>query len=174
MRTIEPIVRWDVAFSVFCLKSRYSGQQATLSKAVSHTGDGHLYVLIALVALLADGYTGRDFLLVGLTAFAIELPIYWFAKNTLKRRRPAEFSSLLYSHIVPSDKYSLPSGHSAAAFVMATLIGHFYPSLYLFSLIWATAIAGSRILLGVHFLTDVLIGAALGIACTSLAISFIL
>lgn len=174
MRTIEPIVRWDVAFSVFCLKNRYSRQHATLSKAVSHTGDGHLYVLIALVALLADSNTGRDFLLVGLTAFAIELPIYWLAKNTLKRRRPAEFSSLLHSHIVPSDKYSLPSGHSAAAFVMATLIGHFYPSLYLFSLVWATAIAGSRILLGVHFLTDVLIGAALGIACTSLAISFIL
>ena len=42
MRTIEPIVRWDVAFSVFCLKNRYSGQHATLSKAVSHTGDGHL------------------------------------------------------------------------------------------------------------------------------------
>ncbi|MEG3695028.1 phosphatase PAP2 family protein [Vibrio coralliirubri] len=171
MRTIEPIVRWDVAFSVFCLNNRYGGQHATLSKAVSHTGDGHLY---ALIALLADSNTGRDFLLVGLTAFAIELPIYWFAKNTLKRRRPAEFSSLLHSHIVPSDKYSLPSGHSAAAFVMATLIGHFYPSLYLFSLVWATAIAGSRILLGVHFLTDVLIGVALGIACTSLAISFIL
>jgi len=84
MRTIEPIVRWDVAFSVFCLKNRYSGQHATLSKAVSHTGDGHLYVLIALIALLADSSTGRDFLLVGLTAFAIELPIYWFAKNTLK------------------------------------------------------------------------------------------
>ena len=130
--------------------------------------------LIALIALLADSKSGSDFLIVGLTAFAIELPIYWFAKNTLKRRRPAEFSSLLYSHIVPSDKYSLPSGHAAAAFVMATLIGHFYPSLYLFSLIWATAIAVSRILLGVHFLTDVLIGAALGMACTSLAISLVL
>ncbi|MEL0611329.1 phosphatase PAP2 family protein, partial [Vibrio echinoideorum] len=78
-------------------------------------------------------------------------PIYWLAKYTLKRRRPAELSSLLYSHIVPYDKYSLPSGHSAAAFVMASLIGHFYPSLYPFSVVWATAIAGSRILLGVHF-----------------------
>ncbi|WP_434566598.1 phosphatase PAP2 family protein [Vibrio chagasii] len=174
MRTIEPIVRWDVAFSVFCLKNRFSCQHATVSKAISHTGDGHLYILIALITLLADSKTGSDFLIVGLTAFAIELPIYWFAKNTLKRRRPAEFSSLLHSHIVPSDKYSLPSGHAAAAFVMATLIGHFYPSLYLFSLAWATAIASSRILLGVHFLTDVLIGAALGIACTSLAISLVL
>ncbi len=45
MRTIEPIVRWDVAFASR-LKNRYSGQHATLSKAVSHTGDGHLYVLI--------------------------------------------------------------------------------------------------------------------------------
>ena len=117
MRTIEPIVRWDVAFSVFCLKNRFSGQHATVSKAISHTGDGHLYILIALIALLADSKTGSDFLIVGLTAFAIELPIYWFAKNTLKRRRPAEFSSLLHSHIVPSDKYSLPSGHAAAAFV---------------------------------------------------------
>ncbi|MGI9875538.1 phosphatase PAP2 family protein [Vibrio chagasii] len=174
MRTIEPIVRWDVAFSVFCLKNRFSGQHATVSKAISHTGDGHLYILIALIALLADSKTGSDFLIVGLTAFAIELPIYWFAKNTLKRRRPAEFSSLLHSHIVPSDKYSLPSGHAAAAFVMATLIGHFYPSLYLLSLAWAAAIAVSRILLGVHFLTDVLIGAALGMACTSLAISLVL
>ncbi|WP_299685612.1 phosphatase PAP2 family protein [uncultured Vibrio sp.] len=174
MRTIEPIVRWDVAFSVFCLKHRFSGQHATLSKAVSHTGDGHLYVLIALIALLGDSKTGSHFFMVGLAAFVIELPIYWLAKNTLKRRRPAEFSSLLHSHIVPSDKYSLPSGHAAAAFVMATLIGHFYPSLYPFSLVWATAIAGSRILLGVHFLTDVLIGAALGMACTSLAIHLIL
>ena len=174
MRTIEPIVRWDVAFSVFCLKNRFSGQHATVSKAISHTGDGHLYILIALIALLSDSKTGSDFLLVGLTAFAIELQIYWIAKNTLKRRRPAEFSSLLHSHNVPSDKYSLPSGHAAAAFVMATLIGHFYPSLYLFCLIWATAIAVSRILLGVHFLTDVLIGAALGMACTSLAISLVL
>ncbi|MCG9552252.1 phosphatase PAP2 family protein [Vibrio sp. Isolate31] len=174
MRTIEPIVRWDVAFSVFCLKNRFSGQHATVSKAISHTGDGHLYILIALIALLADSKTGSDFLIVGLTAFAIELPIYWFAKNTLKRRRPAEFSSLLHSHIVPSDKYSLPSGHAAAAFVMATLIGHFYPNLYLFSLVWAAVIAVSRILLGVHFLTDVLIGAALGMACTSLAVSLVL
>lgn len=174
MRTIEPIVRWDVAFSLFCLKSRYSQQTAQVSKAISHTGDGHLYLLFAIAALFLDEQTGQAFVMVGLAAFAVELPIYWLAKNTIKRRRPADFSSFLHSYIVPSDKYSLPSGHSAAAFVMATVIGHFYPQVYLLSLVWACLIAGSRILLGVHFFTDVLIGASLGIACASLAINGIL
>ncbi|MBW3697192.1 phosphatase PAP2 family protein [Vibrio sp. T187] len=174
MRTIEPIVRWDVAFSLFCLRSRYSQQSAAISKAVSHTGDGHLYVLLAVAALFIDQQAGGQFLLAGLAAFALELPIYWLAKNTLKRRRPSEFSTLLHSHITPSDKYSLPSGHTAAAFLMATLIGHFYPSLYPFCLVWASAIGCARILLGVHFLTDVLIGAALGVACANLAINGVL
>lgn len=138
MRTIEPIVRWDVAFSMFCLKSRYSKQTAQISKAISHTGDGHLYLLFAIAALFLDEQSGKAFLMVGLAAFAIELPIYWLAKNTIKRRRPAEFSTFLHSYIVPSDKYSLPSGHSAAAFVMATVIGHFYPQVYLVSLVWAS------------------------------------
>ena len=174
MRTIEPIIRWDVAFSFFCLRNRYSQQSAQVSKAISHTGDGHLYILLALVVVLLDQTSGTDFLLVGLSAFAMELPIYWLDKNTLKRRRPSEFSALLHSHITPSDKYSLPSGHTAAAFLMATLIGHFYPNLYLFSLLWASAIGVSRVLLGVHFLTDVLIGAALGIVCAVLAINGVL
>ena len=82
MRTIEPIVRWDVAFSLFCLKSRYSQQTAQISKAISHTGDGHLYLLFAIAALFLDEQAGQAFVMVGLAAFAIELPIYWLAKNT--------------------------------------------------------------------------------------------
>ena len=76
MRTIEPIepiVRWDVAFSVFCLKNRLSGQYAPLSKAVSHTWDGHLSLLIALLALLSHSKTGRAYLFVRLHAFTVHL-----------------------------------------------------------------------------------------------------
>lgn len=170
MRTIESIARFDLAFSLFCLQHRFNAQVANIAKAVSHTGDGHLYVVIGLLAWWMDATLGGLFLATGLTAFAMELPVYWVAKNSFRRRRPEEFSCQLTSFITPSDRYSLPSGHTAAAFVMATLIGHFYPDVHTGALIWASFIGAARILLGVHFLTDVVIGAALGISCASGAI----
>jgi undecaprenyl-diphosphatase len=170
---MEPIAKFDLAVSLFFLQHRFSHDVARLSKAISHTGDGHLYIMIGLSALLVDKVTGTLFLCTGLLAFAIELPIYWITKNSFRRKRPEEFSSQLISFITPSDKYSLPSGHTAAAFVMATLLGQFYPEFHLFSLIWASLIGAARILLGVHFLTDVIIGAALGTSCATVALTLL-
>lgn len=170
MRAIEPIARFDLAFSSFCLQHRFNLQVARISKAVSRSGDGHFYAVLGIVLWLFDSMLGGEFLSAGLMAFAIELPIYWVLKNSFKRRRPQELSNLLTAFITPSDRYSLPSGHTTAAFVMATLIGEFYPSFYLLAVIWASFIGLSRILLGVHFITDVVIGAGLGLVCAKAAL----
>jgi len=170
MRTIKPIAKLDLAFSTFCLQHKFNQPVAQVSKAVSHTGDGHLYVLFGVLAWSLDGKHGGVFLTAGLLAFAFELPIYWLLKNSFQRRRPQELSPLLTAYITPSDRYSLPSGHTAAAFVMATLIGQFYPDGYVLAFSWAALIGSARILLGVHFLTDVIIGAVLGASCATLSI----
>ncbi|MDN3608209.1 phosphatase PAP2 family protein [Vibrio ostreicida] len=171
MRSIEPIAKFDLAFSLFCLQHKFSHPLSRLSKAVSHTGDGHLYVLIGLLAGWFGGNVGVLFLMVGLLAFSIELPVYWMAKNLFKRRRPEELSELVTSFITPSDRYSLPSGHTAAAFLMATVIGHFYTDLEWFAFIWAGLIASSRVLLGVHFFSDVVLGALLGLGSAKIALA---
>lgn len=173
MRTIEPIAKFDLAFSLFCLQHKFTQPVSKLSRIVSHTGDGHLYALIGLLAWWFDGQVGKLFLAAGLLGFVIELPIYWLLKNVFKRRRPQELSVLIPSFITPYDRYSLPSGHTAAAFVMATLIGQFYPSFELVALTWATMIAMSRLLLGVHFLSDVLLGACLGFSCANAAVQWL-
>lgn len=170
MRTIEPIAKLDLAFSLLCLQHKFNQPMARVSKAVSHTGDGHLYVLFGLLAWTMDGYNGGLFLCAGLLAFVFELPVYWGLKNSFQRRRPSELSPHLTAYITPSDRYSLPSGHTAAAFVMATLIGHFYPELTGYALLWAALIGSARILLGVHFLSDVLIGACLGVGSATFAL----
>ncbi|MCG3729901.1 phosphatase PAP2 family protein [Vibrio cincinnatiensis] len=171
MRAIEPIAKLDLAFSVFCLHHKFNQPIARVSKAISHTGDGHLYLMFGLLAWVGDGLNGATFLTAGLIAFAIELPVYWGLKNSFQRRRPEDFSPLLTAFITPSDRYSLPSGHTAAAFLMAVLIGHFYPPLFFLALLWAGLIGTARILLGVHFLTDVIIGAILGASCAMLSLS---
>lgn len=173
MKTIKPIAKLDLAFSMFCLQHKFNQPIARISKAVSHTGDGHLYALFGVIACLVGGAHGQNFLIAGLIAFAIELPIYWLLKNSFQRRRPQELSPLLTAFITPSDRYSLPSGHTAAAFVMATVIGHYYPDGYSLAFMWATLIGSARILLGVHFLTDVIIGAILGAGCATVSLQFL-
>ncbi|MCL9781572.1 phosphatase PAP2 family protein [Vibrio sp. S4M6] len=171
MRTLEPIAKFDFVLSSFCLRHRFNQQFASISKAISHTGDGHLYVMMAVLASLLDKAHGPLFFATALLAFAIELPSYVLIKKVFKRRRPGQLSSLLPAFITPADQYSLPSGHTAAAFVMATVMGHFYPELFVFSVIWAACIGVSRILLGVHFFSDILFGVGLGVACGLLSIA---
>ncbi|WP_260260898.1 phosphatase PAP2 family protein [Vibrio intestinalis] len=173
MRSMEPIAKLDLAFSLFCLQHKFCLPVSKVSRLVSKTGDGHLYLVLGLMSWWLDGELGKLFLAAGLLAFTLELPIYWLTKNLFKRRRPQELSSLIPSFITPSDRYSLPSGHTAAAFLMAALIAQFYPSFALFSFLWAGMIALSRILLGVHFLTDVVLGALLGLSCATASLQWL-
>lgn len=133
-------------------------------RAISKTGDGLLYALITIAILLFDQTTGYTFFFVTVTAYAIERPLYLLLKNTIRRERPFETLRQFTAQVKPSDKFSLPSGHTAGAFVMATLLDMFYPGIAVFAYGWAITIGFSRIALGVHYPGDIIAGALLGIS----------
>ncbi|MER2491373.1 phosphatase PAP2 family protein [Catenovulum sediminis] len=143
----------------------------TWVRLLSKTGDGHFYLALALILSVVE-QQGIWFLAVGLVAFLLELPSYFVLKKTFKRARPCDV--LVSAHIQPSDKFSLPSGHTAAAFLMATLISYFYPGFTIFAYTWASLIGLSRVLLGVHFPTDIIAGAILGTASAWLSLGWVL
>ena len=62
------------------------------------------------------------------------------------------------------DPYSFPSGHTSSAFAIATSLSASYPEWYVIvpSMAWATTVGVSRVWLGVHYPSDVLVGAGLG------------
>ena len=134
-----------------------------LIRSISHTGDGPLYFIITMLIFACDKQLGYQFLLTALIAYLIEVPSYLLLKNTIKRNRPAEKLVDFKAKITPSDAFSFPSGHTAAAFVFALMISNFYPVFSLIAFIWASMIGFSRVLLGVHFPGDIIAGIFIGI-----------
>ena len=172
MSVLRRIHRFDETAFIWFMKSSYAHKTARISRWVSRTGDGPLYVLLGVMLVLYDVNNGQDFVSAALIAFAIELPIYLLVKNAIRRNRPHEaiqgFNAFLKK---PSDRFSFPSGHTAGGFLMATLIAHYYPEFAIFAYIVATMVGCSRVFLGVHFPTDILAGVVLGVSSAIISLS---
>lgn len=164
---LKRLEQWDQASFQRLFRRSRSLQARQISLWLSKTADGPLYLVFALVLLSSgssDAYTVNGLLLV---AFAVELPLYLVLKNSIKRARPADaLAAFINAHIIPSDRFSLPSGHTAGAFVFSTVIALYFPLWWPLALLWAILIGVSRIMLGVHFPLDVLAGAILGASST--------
>ncbi|MBZ2191499.1 phosphatase PAP2 family protein [Pseudoalteromonas arctica] len=145
----------------------------TMAFGLSKSGDGGLYILVCLAVWWLSNNEQQQLLPVTiLVGFAIERPIYLLAKNRFARIRPCD-CLVTNAYIVPSDKFSLPSGHSAAAFLVAIILSRFFPEYIWLLLSWAAGVAISRVVLGVHFPADIIIGAIIGSVCGLFALALV-
>ena len=125
-------------------------------------GDGWLWYGMGLVILLFGGES--RFIAVGAAALAAGrgTALFLRLKKLTGRTRPCALEPHCWATLLPPDQFSFPSGHTITAFAVAVCLSQFYPSLMLGLLFCALSVAASRVLLGMHFLSDVLAGAAIG------------
>ncbi len=163
MKLLYSIHKYDVFMFTWLLNVSINKTLTTMSRYLSKTGDGQLYLIMAGVIAVTDGVNSPLFQAI-LLGFLIERPIYFVLKNGFKRNRPEAALKNFRSIITPSDKFSFPSGHTSAAFMMATLIAYFFPAFMIPLYCWAALVGFSRVILGVHFPTDTLVGVILGVS----------
>ena len=138
----------------------------------TRAGDGWLWYLTGLLILLFGGENRLTATAAAGSAAITGIGLFISVKKISGRKRPCEIEPHVWARLLPPDQFSFPSGHTITAFAVAVSVGEFYPVVLGILLFCALAIAISRILLGMHFLSDVVAGAMIGtgLALTSHAV----
>ncbi len=137
----------------------------------SRLGDGWLWAALALM-LLAGGDPGHRLIAAGALAGGVASALLVPLKRRFHRGRPCAAGLHPLYNVGPlqylaADRFSFPSGHSMNAFAIASAIGLGLPPLLVPLLVIAASVAASRVALGLHYASDVLVGSLLGLVIGS-------
>jgi undecaprenyl-diphosphatase len=125
---------------------------------------GLLWIALgAVLPLLARRRALTVFVVTALAVWSVDLFVQ-LLKELIERPRPFEEITEPDPLTTLAVSYSLPSGHAATSFAGAVVLSYFFPRAGPGLIVLAFAMAYSRVYVGVHYLGDVLAGAAMGAA----------
>jgi undecaprenyl-diphosphatase len=149
-----------------CRAASRPGQHYGLYRSfalVSRLGDGVFWYTLIAILPLVDGLDGLKTSLHMLATGGVALALYKGLKGYTRRERPCDFASGITALVPPLDRYSFPSGHTLHAVSFTIVAMHHYPELGWLLVPFTVLVAGSRVILGLHYPSDVLVAVAIGL-----------
>jgi undecaprenyl-diphosphatase len=168
------IARFDAAEYGLCRRLN-RGASFALPRRVfqiaSRLGDGLIwYALILVLPLIFGRAAVKPAIVMALTG-ALGVLMYALLKRLFVRERPFITHAAIDRGAAPLDRYSFPSGHTLHAVSFTWQACAHFPQLAWVLVPLAALIASSRVVLGLHYPSDVLAGAAIGAALAELGTS---
>ena len=159
--------------AVFCLAANRWGQRESVRRifaAISRLGDGGFWYALMGAIVLLRGVEGVWASAHMAATGAVALLVYRWLKHHTHRPRPFARDRRIHALVSPLDEFSFPSGHTlhAVSFTLVAL-GH-YPMLAWLLIPFTVGVGASRVVLGLHYPSDVLAATAIGAAIASLSL----
>lgn len=140
---------------------------------ISRLGDGVFWYMLMLLLPLIHGMQAAYASLHMLATAMVCLVVYKQLKERTSRPRPYLHSDAIFRTVPPLDKYSFPSGHTLHAVAFTVVLFSWYPATAWLVLPFTILVAASRLVLGLHYPSDVLAGAVIGGVIAWLSIQII-
>lgn len=150
----------------WCLRLQQRSRRTLLCQLlalISRLGDGIFWYALILGLLVVDRHRALPAVSRMVVTGGLCLTLYTWLKNRTSRPRPHTRHAHIDALVAPLDEFSFPSGHTLHAVAFSTTVLHFYPGLSWLLLPFTLLVALSRPILGLHYPSDVLAGAALGL-----------
>ena len=151
--------------SFLCIAVNHTSQYKLIRnffRTVSRLGDGVFWYVLMAGILAVKGFDGiTPVIHMALAGISGTLLYKWLKGKTL-RPRPYEVHQDIWLTGTPLDKFSFPSGHTLHAVVFSLVAIAYYPILAIVVVPFAILVGLSRVVLGLHYPSDVIAGAVIG------------